>query len=394
MKFAWFFLISFSALAQTSYVPPARVLKPNSYEIMAETRFWQSASRFDSDGEEVPFLGDESFSYLEGEIIGRFAATKELQFTFGANFRQNAASVESPVGSQTYESISSSGVQAISAIMTYGFEPVEKITYALEGFYRYNPYKNSRWDATDPTAELVLGDDGGEYGVGLIASYTSPNKNYLSFRGQYKRPGKEISTELTWDVQGAIAWTNFALIAGVQGVQSLNQDAYSEDPLTKPAINTGGSNLYNSVNRQYVAPYVGANIALGKKWRIETRYQTVMNARSYDSGSLISVALATRTEPDNRASIDQAFKEYDIEASVVKLSPKKQFVIIDKGLAQNVQKGQRFDLFHFDYVGGNILLGRAVVIQVNAEQAVLKLTSRFSLKHEIKEGTVARGLPK
>jgi hypothetical protein len=394
MKWVWLIGLSFSALAQTVYVAPARVLKPGAYELSSEARYWQSSSRFDTDGEEVPFLGDESFSYLEGEIIGRFSATKELQFSFAANFRQNAASVESPVGSQTYESASSSGVQAISAIMTYAFDPVEKITYALEGFYRYHPYKNAQWDLIDPTSDLVLGDDGGEYGVGLIGTYTSPSKNYLSFRGQYKRPGREISTELAWDIQGAIVWTKFAMVAGVQGVQSLNQDAYSEDPLLKPAINTGGTNLYNSINRQYVAPYIGANIALGKKWRLETRYQTVMNPRSYDSGSLISLAIASRTEPNNSDSIDQAFKEYEIEATVVKLSPKKQFVIIDKGLAQNVQKGQRFDLFHFDFVGGNILLGRAVVIQVNADQAVLRLTSRFSLKHEIKAGTVARGLPK
>ena len=90
--------------------------------------------------------------------------------------------------------------------------------------------------------------------------------------------------------------------------------------------------------------------------------------------------------------VDQEFKEYELEAAVVKLSPKQQFIIIDKGLSNDVRNGQRFDLFHFDYLGGNVLLARAVVIQVNADQAVLKITSRFSTKHPVKVGTVARGL--
>ena len=89
--------------------------------------------------------------------------------------------------------------------------------------------------------------------------------------------------------------------------------------------------------------------------------------------------------------IDRKFKVYDIEASIVKLSPKKQFVIIDKGLGSDVRKGQRFDFFFTDYLGGNVLLGSGVVTEVNADQAVVKLTARYSTKYEIKEGTTARG---
>lgn len=392
MKYLFLFFLVAPALAQVSYVPPGRILKRGATEFVGEGRMWTSTSRFDVDGKEAPYQGDESFSYVEGSILGRYGVTREMQFTFSANFRQNQAMVASPVSSQNYEPITSTGLQAVGGAVTYAFDPIDRMHYSFEAFYRYHPYTNALWNPAEPTEKFVLGDDGGDYGLGLIATYVHPAKNYLSFSGFFRRPGKEISTELNWDLQGALAWKNLALVAGVQGVYSLNQDAYSEDPLTKPPINTGGSSLYHSINRQFVAPYAGVNIALGKKWRLESRYQVITNPRSYDSGSLVSLALAMRTEPEIQESVDQKFKEYDIEGSVVKLSAKKQFAIIDKGLAHNVRKGQRFDFFYFDYVGGNVLLARGVVIQVNADQSVIKLTSRFSLKHEIKEGTVVRGL--
>lgn len=383
-------LASFSAWGQVSYVPPGQIIKDGGTEIMGTVRSWSSSSRYDVDTEEVPFESGESFSYIEGEFFGTYGLTKDLQFTFNANFRQNRADVLNT--SNDIESITSTGLQGLGGMLSYGLEPVGRLFYTLEGFYKYRPYSNPDFEGTDVTKDFVLGDDGGDYGAGLVMSYRHPSQNFLSGRLHYRRPGTSLSPEINWQVEGALAWKYFALVAGAQGVQSLNQDAYTDEPSDKPVINTGGSQIYNSINRQYMAPYVGANIALGKKWRLEARYQTFTNVRSYDTGSLIMLSLASRSEPDTTMLADQAFKEYELEATVAKLSPKKQFIIIDKGLASDVRNGQRFDLFHFDYLGGNVLLARAVVIQVNADQAVLKITSRFSNKHPIKEGTVARGL--
>ncbi len=392
MKYLWLFmsLASVSAWAQTSYIPLGQIIKDGGTEIMGSVRSWSSTSRYDVDGEEVPFLSGESFGYLEGEFLGSYGLTKDLQFTFNANFRQNRAQVEN--GSNEIESITSTGLQGLGGMLSYGLEPVGRAFYTLEGYYKYRPYSNRDYTGTDVTKDFVLGDDGGDYGAGLAVSYRHPSQNFLSGRIHYRRPGTSLSPEIGWQLEGALAWKYFALVAGVQGVQSLNGDAYTDEPSDKPVVNTGGSQIYNSINRQYMAPYIGANIALGKKWRIEARYQTFTNVRSYDTGSLITLSLASRSEPSTVMLTDQMFKEYELEATVAKLSPKKQFIIIDKGLAHDVRNGQRFDLFHFDYLGGNVLLARAVVIQVNADQAVLKITSRFSNKHPIKEGTVARGL--
>lgn len=387
-------LVSLPASAQVSYVQMGKTLHKGGYELIGTGRSWSSLSRYDEDGKETKYEGSQGFSYFEGEFQGKFGATDELQFNLGVNFRQNQAEIESPSNADETTSVSSSGVQAITGGFQYSFKPVERLHYSLLGFGRFMTYGNSTYDAStdDPTKNLVLGDEGPDYGAGLVVTYAHPKDRFLTVRGLYRRPGKELSPELDWLVEGALSWRYFALVLGVEGVQSLNQDAYTKDPENKPQFNTGGTALYNSINRQYIAPYAGFNIGLGLTWRIEVRYQQVLNARSYDTGSLISVSLGRRVDSNPTAMIDKKFKEYDIEASITKVSPKKQYVIIDKGLSSDVTKGQRFDIFHTDYLGGNVLLGTGVITQVNADQAVMKITGRFSTKFQIKEGTTVRGV--
>lgn len=389
-RFLAFFLFSSAALAQTSYVPPAQVLSKKGYELMGQGRYWGSSSRYDTKGKEVPFNGSEAFSYFEGEVSGKYGATKELQLGIGATFRQNRATAEYPSGSGSYVDTSSTGLQNIATQIQYGFAPVGRLYYALEAFFRYTPYTNASWDGTNPKDAMVIGNDGNDYGVGVMMTYAHPNRNFLSARVAYRRPGSSQSTQVDWMTEGALDWTRFALVGGAMGVISVNNDAYSHDPENKPVVNTGGTYLYNSVNPQWIAPYAGLNIALGKTWRIEGRYQQIVSARAYDTGSLMTITLAHRVEAGPDRQIDKAFKEYTLEANVTKVSPKKQFTILDKGLSSGVQTGQHFDCFQDDYTGGSVLIARGVVIKIGADQAVLKLTTRFSTKVEIKEGGVCR----
>lgn len=396
MSSFWLLIVCFistSTIAQISYVPQGRVLHKKGYELKGTGRSWSSLSRFAENGDEDKYEGKESFTYFEGEFLGKFGATDELQFTLGMNFRQNRAEFEDPNNANRTEYATSTGVQSLIGGLQYGFKPIGRLYYSLEGFGRFPTYGNTIYveGTDDPTKNLVLGDEGPDYGAAVLMSYVHPSDRFATVRFAYRRPGKELSPELNWLVEGALAWRYFALVLGGEGVISLNQDAYTDDPENKPVFNTGGSQLYNSINREYIAPFAGFNIALGQTWRIEARYQQVINARSYDTGSLITIALARRVDSNPTILIDKKFKEYDLEASVIKISPKKQYVIIDKGLSSDVSKGMRFDVFHTDYLGGNTLLATGVVTDVNADQAVLRLTTRFSSKFEIKEGTIVRG---
>jgi hypothetical protein len=55
-----------------------------------------------------------------------------------------------------------------------------------------------------------------------------------------------------------------------------------------------------------------------------------------------------------------------------------------------VNKGMVFDFFEFDYVGGNMLIARGIVIKTTADTSIVKITQRFNTKKDIKEGLIGR----
>ena len=221
--------------------------------------------------------------------------------------------------------------------------------------------------------------------------YTSQSNNFLSGRAGYRSPGTDLSTEIYWQVEGALAWKYVALIAGVNGIYSLKDSPFEDDRENLPNFNTGSTALYNSINREMIAPYAGINFALGKDWRVEFRGSQVVSGRSTDLGTAFGVSLIRRVEDKKGSKPDKVFKEYDFEASITKVSPKKGYVVIDKGLSEDIQKGMKIDFYEFDYVGGNILLARGTVIRTKADSSIVKVTHLYNTKKELKEGVVARG---
>ena len=65
-------------------------------------------------------------------------------------------------------------------------------------------------------------------------------------------------------------------------------------------------------------------------------------------------------------------------------------MVVDKGLADDIVKGMRIDFFEFDYIGGNVLVASGVVIKINAETSIVKVTNRFNMSKDLKEGLVGR----
>lgn len=121
------------------------------------------------------------------------------------------------------------------------------------------------------------------------------------------------------------------------------------------------------------------------------RGSQVVSGNSTDIGTAFGASLIRRVEDKSQDRPDQRFKEYDFEAAVTKVSPKKKYVVIDKGLADDVAKGMKIDFFEFDYVGGNILLARGIVFKTKADSSIVKITNLYNSKKELKEGVVARG---
>ncbi len=390
LLFSSFLLLSAGAVwSQVSYVPPARILGEKGTQFGATADYFRSSKRVDTEGTTSEFPAGESFSRFESDIFGQYGLTENFQVGAGVHLRQNFFNFTEEADED--ETQTSSGLESTFFNGAYGFKAVGQMQYTLEGLFRWRPYRNDEPEFRDQ-GNLILGDDGTEVALGVAATYSSKRKrNFLSARFGYRDPARDLSPELYWQIEGAVTWPYIALVAGVNGVTSLDNDPYENEPGDRPTYNTGNTFLYSSVNREWIAPYLGANVSLGKLWRLEFRGTQVNSGRSTDLGTGFGISLVRRVDLYNRDLPDRAFKDYDFEGAVTRVSPKKGYLVIDKGLADDVQKGMKIDFFEFDYVGGNILLARGIVIQSKAETSIVKITHRYNTTKTLKEGIVARG---
>lgn len=382
-------LVATEALAQdgpTSYVPPTRLLRAKGHQVGISGDSFISSSAIDKEGKKIKFEDGQAFNRLQSEVSGYYGATNDLQFGVGVRFRKNTATFEDNGEEVTG---TSTGLQSTFASIMFAFEQVDQMQYTLEGLFRYTPYSNEEFEAGDDPKVLVLGDSGNEMSAGLGVTYLAKNNNFFTLRAGYRRPGVDLSHEIYWAAEAAMAWRYVALVAGVDGVSSLNGDPYEDSPEERPVINAR-TELYGSVNREWVTPYAGVNFALGKTWRLELRGSQVVSGNSTDLGTSFGFNLVRRVDKSATRLLDNRFKTYDFEANVTKVSPKKEFVVIDKGLADDIHKGMKMDFFEFDYVGGNILVATGVVIQTKSDTAIVKITQRYNMKKEIKEGLIGR----
>lgn len=382
-------LASASLWGQTSYVPPTRVLKERGTQLSLGVDSFSTSQTVDEKGEKRKLSDGESFNRYQAEVGGLFGLTDDFNVGIGARFRSQTGSFTS--GTDEVDA-KVSGVQSIAARFLFGFDPVNRTQFTLEGMFRYVPYTNDELNnnANDDIEKLILGDEGNEYSVGLGVTYSSLSNNHYTVRGGWRKPGNDLSTEFYWNGEIALQFRYVTPLIGVDGVTSLENGTYESDPGDRPNWNSRPTALYNSINREWVAPYVGLNFAFSPFWRIELRGQQVIQGRSTDLGTGFGINIVRRLDQSEEKGVDAQFKTYDLEATVTKVSDKKTYVVIDKGLADDIEKGMKFDFFEFDYVGGNSLVARGVVAKVSADKAIVKLTHRFNLAKEIKEGLVGR----
>lgn len=382
------FFLPLRIYAGESYIPFGKVLQDEGYQLNLIGEYWQSDSRYDVNGEEQAFLEGEGFTSARGTLLGEYGLTDNLQAGLGVSYVSNQSTYQT---NSIPDSATGSGLESTIVTLKYGFKQVDNLLYALEGYYQHSLYTNDVYNSSNQET-MVLGDDGSHYGGGLSVTYHHGEGGFLNGRLHYNRPGSTQSDEMLYHFEGAKAWKYFTFRAGVLGVYSLGQDAYSSDPQNKPQVHNGVTYRYNSVNREFTEGYIGGNIPLGDGWRIEAQAGQVFQATSYDVGQRFLVRLAKRVEPQSKETADSRFKQYSIEANVVKVSPKKSYVIIDKGVEDGISEGMIFDLFHFDYLGGNTLLARGKVVKLASSKAVVQLIKRYSVKFELKDGVLARGL--
>lgn len=371
-------------LAASTYRGGAEILNPEAYAVSAAASVFQTASYFDQDGNDLEMAAESDFQMMNLDLNLAYGISRNLEITGLAKFRNISSTINT-------EETTKSGIESLGVLAKYAFVPINKIQYALGVRFRQTLYTNAEYTtaAAIPLSELVLGDSGSEYGVDLYATFNqSPYK--VDFMIGYNSPPNELSDEIIFKIEGGYRFLKMYALLGVEGIKSLNQDEFAETPSLKPIQAIGASRQFNTINREMMAPYIGATYSF-EKFLLGLKGQTIMSGKSYDKGNQFVVFLNWNSEGVTKESVKvESFKEYQVDGSVLKVSARGNFLKIDQGLSTDVEKGMKFDIYQTDYFGGNVLVASGLVYELGADWSVIKLVKRYN-DIEIKPGFAARG---
>jgi len=387
IKLLFLCLIFKSALANITYVPKSSPLYDEGNEFKVTLDYFESLKNIDSNGNTVEFSEGERYWRADLDLSMAYGFSDEFQARIGTILRGNSSSQR--IGDEVY-SFSNTALKSTYIHFLYRLPKQDQTEYSIEAFYENNLFTNSESTSSVPE-ELILGDDGSNVGVGLLVTYYSASQNFITGRGQYRNPSESLSSEWFLQAEGGLVWNKFSMIAGAEYVYSLEQDAYTNDPQDKPRYDTGNTSLYNSINRSWLAPYLGFNFSLGSRWRFEFLTKPRISGNSTDIGNNYIFTLARRNADNKDYELKySAFKEYTVEANIVKISKTRDTVIIDAGVIQGLENGSKVDFYFFDYVDGNRLIASGYVVKAGANKSMVKITKKLG-KKRVDENTLVRG---
>ena len=378
-----------SVWAYNSYIEKSRTLSDGGSELEFSFDYFTPVSIVDESGEASSLTSENNVIHTNAELIYRYGISSDFQITGGLKARSVQTNfIFSDDGNQY--GITKSGLENFNLGFKWASGYEDNSQYAVEGYYAQKTFTNTELTDESFLTDSSLGDDTREYAIGVNYTIKTRADNLYEARVLYRSPAEYLSTEIFSEVQLTLRWERFALYGGIENVYSLENSPYNNEINEKPQYRTDPSELYNSIDRSWTAPYLGAGIALGSEWRIEGRYTQVFTGNSTDIGPRILISLARRREDKKEfAKRDQRFKEYRVEGAVTKISKSRKLAIIDKGEKDDLKRGMQVDFYYFDYVGGNELIARGVVIKTQVSKAVVQIKKRYG-RRRVQEGTVIR----
>lgn len=377
------------AFAQ-AYFPFTKNVAKGGYEFRFEGAAHQTEKTYDENGNTVELDEGESYEIKDLDLYATYGYSRELQFRFGAKFRQ-VDSVELGPNDTNLYSLSESGVHSGYAEIRYAWPRIDNIYYTFELGYRHNSYTNKPYDSGAPNDFIVLGNDGQDFHIGLnITMQPKMSAHFISSKLFYRSPGSNMSSEFFYQLEAAAVWKHLALLAGVVGVESLNNDQYSGDSANKPVLPNGASSFFNGIDRNFTDAYAGAVIAFNHKVKIEAKAGMTMRGNNTDKRKFALVNLVLRNDnPKNVNVASQSFKNYSIDGDIIRVSPNGTYVVVNKGLADGVTKGMRFDFYEDDFLGGSKLLAAGLVVKLGASSCIVQIGRYYGVE-KIREGYSAR----
>lgn len=371
-----------------SYESKTTLAPFKSYRILLEADMFSTSAYFDSEGNRVEMSEGDSFTKTDGQVSLMYGQSRQLELGLGMRFRQNTS--EQVIGTQTLSN-SNSGLESYYGSLRYLFNPQKKLNYTFDLLFRQTAYTNKEYALNDsiPTDEIILGDSGSSYLIGMTLSYQRTKTHMLSGSAAYSSPGSNLSTEIPWKVESGWIWDRMGILIGLDGVKSMKSDEFSNNPTSKPRQPTGATAMFNGINREFMRYYGGINYSF-EKWRMGVVAGKTMSGISTDEGMSVGLNVIWGNKGITREEEKrEAFKEYNIEATVIKISPRGKFVQIDQGVSGDIEKGMRFDIYKTDFFGGNELVALGVAYEVGGDKSILKIVKKYQ-NLDIEKGFTAR----
>lgn len=384
--------LSIQVFSQSSFIPYAQTLSQGGVELEGSLEYFGTTKIADKDGAKTNLSDGAAHSKIDGDLMGRYGVTDQLELVGGVRYRyiNTAFSDDFGGGSEKFE-LTTSGMESFLVGAKYGFRAIDGFKFGVDGYYRYATYSNKLYDGSSEPEEVAFGEGSRDYGVGGILEYKTKSENIFEAKVQYRSPGETLSKELFSLLRFGMVWTRFSLYAGLESVTSMGNDPHTGDLDNKELVFNGSSGLFNSVNRQWTAPFMGMGIAMGDKWRLTLQSTFVTEGRSTDLGSrfLFSITRRADKKPNAFAQKNNKFKQYRVEGVVEKLSKSRKVVVVDKGKKDGVEEGMKVDFFYFDFQGENKLIATGKVMKLKYGKSLVQVIKRYS-RRRVEKGTVAR----
>jgi hypothetical protein len=368
------------------YRPSTTTVGERSYEINAVVKQWNTSNYFDRDGQREAFEPGQSFVETDTDLSIDYGLKRRFD-VFGQLKARHINSTTDELDASRF------GVESIRGGARFGFPQQSHFNIAISGFYSYPLYSNPKYETFTeiPDNEISLGDGEAYINAGIHLSVRPTRRLFFVANAALNTYDGDQSQETVF--LGEISWVKnlWAFRLGLEGLYSMNSDAYSNDLDNKPITGQQSTSRYNSINRSYQLPYIAVNRFLTKNASLTFRYGKTISGVSTDNGNEISLGFvynAQRAKSDSDIKFGK-FKQYDLEATVTKVSPRMRYIKIDRGITDDIEKGALFDVYSTDSIGENILIASGVVFQSKANFSIVKVIKVYRTTR-IKRGFTVR----